>query len=186
MATRWYAAAVAAALLLPAGGAHAAGLDPQGGKCAFNSTTDVTAEAGYQIGDARFGPLVLSEPGVVRCVVYVDYAVRLTVERHSTGAGAVEVAAGAEPIRYAGTAADEIDLCTVVHYDSGATMWWQPDLWTGAPGRWRTDAVEPYLCATRIEIPDGVECSVLLAVDRRAGTSLADIWQDCEPYEPII
>jgi hypothetical protein len=186
MTTRWYVAAVAAILLLPAGSAHAAGLDPQGAKCAFNSTIDVTTEDGYQIGDLRFGPLALSEPGVVRCVFYVDGSPGLTVETHTSGTGAVEVAAGAQPIRYAATAADVVDLCTVVRYDSGATMWWQPNLWTGAPGRWRTDPVEPYDCGPRIEIPEGFECSVWKAVDNRAGTPLAKIWQDCEPYEPII
>jgi hypothetical protein len=34
--------------------------------------------------------------------------------------------------------------------------------------------------------PNPVVCPVLLGIDQRAGTNTADIWQDCEPYSPII
>lgn len=152
---------------------------PVGAKCAFNSTTDVTREAGYQIGEWRGGPLVTAEGGTLQCDILVNGAVAATPISGSAVAGAVVVIPPA-PLSYAATAADEITLCTT-WFGDGGTLYWHAgasatDLgfWDGNPG----NCPGP----TSIE-PNDPECSIWKAIDRRAGTNIAEIWQDCEPYE---
>jgi hypothetical protein len=188
MTARWYVAAVAAALLLPAGGARAAVLaGPRGQTCHFNSIEDATAAHGMQVGVAAVGPMTRFDgPAVVRCAIYVNDVLATSLDVRTTGAGPALVAAGAGPIRYAAWASDSVGLCTIVAYDSGVTLWYSPS-WTGVPGAgtWHSTPVSPGGCGLAYDDPNETACPWLLAVDAHAGTDLAGVWQDCEPYEPV-
>jgi hypothetical protein len=148
---------------------------PVGAKCAFNSTTDVTREAGYQIGEWRGGPLVTAEAGTLQCDILVNGVVAATPISASATAGAVVVIPPA-PLSYAATAADTITLCTT-WFGAGGTLYWHDatpvGFWDSNPG----NCPGP----TSIE-PNDPECSIWKAIDRRAGTNIAEIWQDCEQY----
>jgi hypothetical protein len=39
---------------------------------------------------------------------------------------------------------------------------------------------------TVFDLLNATVCPILLAIDVRVGTDLADIWGDCEPFSPII
>jgi hypothetical protein len=151
---------------------------PVGAKCAFNSTTDVTREAGWQIGEWRGGPLVVAEDGSLECQIVVNGVVQADISAGAT-AGLVVVIPPA-PLSYPATAADETLLCTTWHGASGDLYWHAgasaTDLgfWDSSPG----NCPPP----TSIE-PNDPECSIWKAIDRRAGTNIAEIWQDCEPYD---
>jgi hypothetical protein len=168
--------------------AHAGATDlPAGRKCAFNSSTDVTREAGWQVGDVNAGPLVTGAAGTLVCSIHVNNATHsgLAVVTETVDAvGAVAVMAP-RPVEYRATAADDVVLCTRWVPVSGPTLYWTP----GDPlalnlGRWSTDPNA--LCLTYEEGPNDPECSIWLAVDQRLGTDIAGVWQDCEGYEPII
>ena len=162
--------------------------DPQGRKCRFVSNTDVTAEPQTQFGEADAGPLVLPAPGVLKCIIHVNGVPQLvggTVSAHSVGTGSVHVAAVAGPITYHANITDIIDMCTVVAYDDGPTIYWHPGPYTGT-GTWSTDTTSSR-CGRAITIDINPQvCPILLAIDVRLGTPLAETWQDCEPYSPII
>jgi hypothetical protein len=100
------------------------------------------------------------------------------------------VAAVAGTFTYRATAADNVILCTEVAYDSGPfagrTRYWSPrgGLLPGNGG-WLDGPVQPSSCALAIPLePNDDMCPPLLLVDAVAGTDLAGVWQDCEPYEP--
>lgn len=174
----------AAMLTTPATAAQ----DPQGRKCGFNSATDVTTEPGVQTGAINAGPLVTFEPGVLVCSVHVnnnshDGAVATALPIPCVGVGAVNVCAGGGPIKYNATAADSVSLCT--EFDGASGTWY----WSGGTipgtGTWSQDASSSCGQATTID-PNPQACPILLAIDQRLGTPLADTWQDCGPYSPII
>ena len=158
---------------------------PVGAKCAFNSATDITREAGWQIGHIRGGPLVTGEDGTLVCEIHVnnnnhDGGHVSRVEFPATG-GAV-VFGGPALLQYPATAADTVSMCAEWHGASG-TLYWHggqpPNL-----GSWQPTAGE---CGEALSIePNWPTCPIWLAIDQRAGTNIAEIWQDCEPYEPII
>lgn len=108
-------------------------------------------------------------------------------------AEAPHVAAVAGRVAFHAGAADDIELCTEMTYDSGPyagrTRYWRPEWLSGNPvpsGRWVDGPVDPFACALALTLqPIHPECPVFLAVDEAAGTDLAGVWQDCEPYEPI-
>lgn len=158
-----------------------------GNKCAFNSSTDVTREAGWQIGHIRGGPLVTGENGTLVCEIHVnnnthDGAAVFTTSYTATG-GAVVVG---EPrvLNYPATAADTVSLCSEWHGEHGTYYWRGGNTTTGDLGAWSTS---PTSCGEALSIePNWPTCPIWLAIDQRAGTNIAEIWQDCEPYEPII
>ncbi len=157
---------------------------PEGRKCAFNSVTDVTTEAGVQTGQLNGGPLVHTEPGHITCSVQVNdntHAGPDAVRADGT-TGHVSILPP-RPISYRATAADTVYLCT--EYTSGGTTWY----WSGGAvpgtGTWGTDPSAPCSQSTSID-PNPQACPVLLAIDARLGTNTAEIWQDCGPYSPII
>src|SRR4051812_22540462 len=87
---------------------------PCGAKCRFNSTTDVTREAGWQPGATEPGPLVTAEAGTLKCTVHVNNNI------HSGAAVATETKAGTgnaavvmepRPLNSPATAADDVSLC---------------------------------------------------------------------------
>ena len=163
-------------------------LDPQGRKCRFVSNTDVTAEPQTQLGEADAGPLVLPAAGTLSCVIHVNGVPQLdggTISAHSVDTGPVHVAAVAGVITYHANVTDVIDMCTVVAYDNGPAIYWHPGPYPGT-GSWSTDS-NPSRCGNAITIdPNPQVCPVLLAIDARLDTPLAETWQDCEPYSPII
>jgi hypothetical protein len=162
---------------------------PVGAKCRFNSTTDVTREAGWQIGDINAGPLVTGESGTLYCSIHVNNNVHsgaAVVPPESAIANGGVVTMEPRTLNYPATAADTVSLCTKWVGASG-TLYWV----SGNPADpasqsyWTTDASES--CGEALTLrPNDPECSIWLAIDQRAGTNLADIWQDCEPYSPII
>jgi hypothetical protein len=188
MTTRWYAAAFAAALLLPTG-AHATPLSgPRGHVCGFTSAPDPTAAANTYVAVAHVGPLTSFDgPAVVRCAVYVGEVLADALDVRTTGTGAALVAAGAGQLRYHATVSDSVTTCTIVVYDSGQTIWYSPT-WTGVPGAgtWHSTPVSPGGCGLAHDDPNETACPWLLAVDGHAGTDLAGEWRDCEPYQPIV
>jgi hypothetical protein len=159
--------------------------DPQGRKCRFVSNTDVTAEAQTQSGEADAGPLVLSAAATLSCVIYVNGVPQTSVSAHSVDADPVHVATVAGIITYHSNVTDIVDECTVVAYDAGPTIYWHPGPYPGT-GSWSSDS-NPSRCGAAITIDINPEvCPFLLAIDARANTNLAEIWQDCEPYSPFI
>ena len=160
---------------------------PVGAKCAFNSTTDVTREAGWQIGHIRGGPLVTLENGTLECSIHVNNNSHDggSVASHSgTAIGGVVAVAVPAPLSYPATAADTVSLCTTWHGESGTLYWRGGNTANGDLGAWETS---PTSCGEALSIePNWPTCPIWLAIDQRAGTNIAEIWQDCEPYEPII
>ncbi len=166
---------------------HAAPTDgPTGRKCGFNSATDVTREAGWQTGDINAGPLVTGAAGDLYCKVVVnglplEHSASAVVTESVAAVGGVAVM---EPraLNYPATAADDISLCT--SWDPAAagapTLYWvsqsPPNL-----GYWDDSAASSCGVALSIE-PNDPECSIWKYIDERAGTNIAEIWQDCEPY----
>lgn len=161
-----------------------------GRPCSFGSTTDITAEAQTQTGVADFGPLVMGAQGTVACQTYVNgtAAPAARVSGHTNAAG---VAAGAGTITYHANVTDVVDLCTTFDTDAGAHYWWHPasDPTAVPGGRWESGPppADTSQCGTAVTVdPNPEACPALLAVDRQAGTNLAETWQGCEPYSPII
>jgi hypothetical protein len=162
---------------------------PVGAKCRFNSTTDVTREAGWQTGAIEAGPLVVAESGTLKCSIHVNNnthaGAAVVVETQADTAGAVAVMAP-RTLNYPATAADDISLCSEWDGASG-TLYWvggNPAVPTDT-GHWSTNSADSCGVALSIE-PNDPECSIWLAIDQRLGTNIAEIWQDCEPYQPII
>lgn len=162
--------------------AHAA--DPEGRKCAMNSATDVTTEAGKQAAVVTAGPLYTGEAGTLVCTIIVN------ANSHSTVGKSVPVAASngvavLEPtqVQYNATAADTVALCTKWVGASGTKYWVSaqpPNL-----GHWSTNASDA--CGEALTIaPNYPTCPLWLTIDKYLGTPIAETWQDCEPYEPII
>jgi hypothetical protein len=159
--------------------------DPQGRKCGFASEVDLAAPPGRQIGAVYAGPLVVvtDAPTVtLTCTIVVNGVPAATVSGTAPG-GPAGVVTAAGPVSYAASAADDVDICTSVT-DGARTRYWHPGYhpWEGS---WSTT---PGPCWVPLP-PDGPnwpECPALLAVDRYAGTTLAETWQDCEGYEPLL
>jgi len=180
--------AVASAFTIPAHAAPPPG-GPVGSKCAFNSTTDVTREAGWQTGDLRGGPLVTGEAGTLRCRILVNGnthsdTTHIRAEASYDATGGL-VVAGAGTLNYQATAADTVALCAAWIGASGTQYWVSGNPTTGDLGHWSTNVNDGCGEALSIE-PNDPECSIWLAIDQRLGTPIAETWQDCEPYEPII
>lgn len=164
--------------------------DPQGGKCAFNSATDLTGEPGHQTAIVRGGPLVTFGPGTLVCTIQTN------ASTHDAGGVAVPaghstaIAAGVNvsvlpptSTSYPATALDKVFLCTSFVGDDGVTLYYT----AGTPtGTWSTSASSDCGTAAITIDPNPEACPFLLAVDARAHTELAKTWQDCEPYSPII
>jgi hypothetical protein len=164
---------------------------PVGQKCTFNSATDVNAEAGHQVAVVKAGPLVTAEAGTLKCTVHVGN------DLHSGAgtllAGPTAATAGAVVVipptvaSYAATAADDpIALCTEWDPVTGPPLYWVS---VPAPGTgfWTTNTDGQAHCGVALSIePNDPECSIWLAIDKRAGTPIAETWQDCEGYQPII
>lgn len=88
-------------------------------------------------------------------------------------------------VSYEATAADSVALCAIFQPDFGVPEWWDPGP-LGGLGAWRTTPVDPSRCRSLQIEPNDPECPVSKAVDARLATPLADIWQDCQPYPPLI
>jgi len=163
--------------------AHAVG--PVGRTCSFHSAIDVTREPGWQVGVIYAGPLVTGEPGTLWCSIHVDNGVHsgAAVVREGAGAtGGVAVMAP-RPIGYPLTAASTVTSCTSW---AGAVTWY----WVGTgsafgQGYWTTDPNAPCHQPAPLDANDP-ECRVWHSVDNRAGTNLAEVWQDCEGYPPLV
>ncbi len=158
---------------------------PVGRRCAFNSTTDLTREPGWQTGDINAGPLVTGEPGTLICSIHVNNG------RHDAPGSATEsvrdtagvVVMAPRPLNYQATAADDVVMCSAWDPDGGPTLYWVSQDFPRT-GYWTTDPASAcYEFSWEAEDPF---CPVWLAVDQRLGTNVAEIWQDCEGYEPII
>ena len=164
--------------------AHAA--DPVGRKCGFNSATDVASEAGWQTAVVNAGPLATQAAGTLVCTIVVNSDSHSASSPYAVSyvaTGGVVVGAPT-PLRYRATAADDVSLCTSWHPTSGPALYWVSQ---NAPnlGYWTTDGNASCGVALSIE-PNYPTCPLWLTVDKLAGTPIAEIWQDCEPYEPII
>lgn len=183
----FYAAAATVAATAFASPSNAAPQDgPVGRKCGFNSATDVTREAGWQTGVINAGPLVTLGAGTLTCNVVVNGGTHSSPAAFSASVDAVGVVAVMEPrpLNYPATAADEVSLCSVWDPVVGPTLYWVSQ---AAPnlGYWDDDPSATCGASLSIE-PNDPTCSIWLAIDQRAGTNIAEIWQDCEGYGPII
>jgi hypothetical protein len=162
--------------------------EPQGRKCAFNSATDVTREAGWQTGQSNGGPLVTGAAGTLHCTLVVNgdfhnNTLNIRWHRQADAQNGVVVMAP-EPMNYQATAADDISMCTRWEPVVGPTLYWvsQPAPQTGY---WSTDPGANCGVSLSIE-PNDPTCRVWHSIDNRIGTNIAEIWQDCEGYPPII
>jgi hypothetical protein len=160
----------------------------EGRKCSFNSTTDVTREPGWQTGQISGGPFYSGAAGSLRCSIHVNndvhngaYALVLSARASN---GVVAIPPG--PISFKATAADDVAVCTEWLPDFGPAQYWVGgNPVAGNLGHWSTDPNSTCGIAVAVE-PIDPECSIFKAVDNRLGTPLAEIWQDCGPYDPII
>jgi hypothetical protein len=181
----------ATSFAVPSSAAPVAG--PEGRKCSFNSATDVMREPGWQVGDINAGPLVTLADGTLYCKIVVNGWT------HSSPAAAVESVAAVggvavmapRPLNYRATAADDISMCT--RWDPAdpakPTLYWVNRYpFEGTPpnppnaGHWDDDP-DAICNLVYFGEEDGFECGLWKAIDRRTGTNIAEIWQDCEPYE---
>jgi hypothetical protein len=163
---------------------HLVGGDPQGRPCAFTATTDRLAEAQTQTGEVDAGPLVTAEPGTLGCQVYVNGVAAPTGSAwaHSVAVGAGHLATLAATIAFRATIYDDVALCTTWSPDAGGVAWFDE-----ATATWQRGPLDPGRCAPQVAVDLNPQaCPPLLAVDRVAGTPLADVWQGCEPYAPLI
>lgn len=161
--------------------------EPQGRKCAFNSATDVTREAGWQTGQIGAGPLVTGADGTLTCTLVVNGDSHSNPNvRHTFSEDAANgvVVREPTPFNYQATAADDISLCTKWDPVVGPTLYWVSVPAPGT-GSWSTDPAAPCGVAVSIE-PNDPTCRVWHSIDNRLGTNIAEIWQDCEGYPPII
>jgi hypothetical protein len=173
---RWQGCAVFAAGACVVGG-------PAGRKCAFNFTTDITREAGWQTGDINAGPLVTGEAGTLYCSVVVNGETRVELPGSTLG-NAVAVLVP-QPLSFQAAGADQVDICTRWEGANGTLYWHGGDLTDAtSPGWWDGNPGDCYVPSD--PGPNDPECGVWKAIDSRAGTNIAEIWQDCEPYGPII
>jgi hypothetical protein len=177
-------AGLAAGALLTSFVTPAQAADPEGGKCAFNSFTDVTTEAGKQAAVVRGGPLYTGENGTLVCTIIVNANSHSVAGKSVSGVASNGVAAiPPTQLQYNATAADTVALCTKWVGASGTKYWvgaQPPNL-----GHWSTNPNSP--CGEALTIaPNYPTCPLWLTIDKYAGTPIAEIWQDCEPYEPII
>lgn len=160
---------------------------PVGRKCGMNSGTDVTREAGWQVGAINAGPLVTGEAGTLYCEIHVNNNSHggPWVVRESAAAVGVAVVMEPRPMSYPATAADTVSLCTRWEGSTTGTWYWRSgDARKGDLGSWERTAGE---CGESLSIePNDPTCSIWHSIDNRAGTNIAEIWQDCDGYPPII
>jgi hypothetical protein len=177
--------ALARAALVPAGRAHAA-TEPVGATCDYDSVTG-PAQEGIANGQIQGGPLALpGGPGTLTCSIHVGNdthagAAATTVSGHGDA-----VVLFAYQVVFDSPAGVPVHLCAEYVPDDGSGPLYQA---TG--GGWSTDpdvACPPAVTAgpDPVELLDATVCPVLLAVDARLGTPLAVLWEDCEPYRPIV
>jgi hypothetical protein len=89
----------------------------------------------------------------------------------------------AKQISYHATPNDVVALCTAVTYDDGSTPQWYE---SGTPlGSWQDGNPNSLGCTAITIDPNPYACPVLLSIPV-IGQTLADIWQDCGPYDPIL
>lgn len=132
--------------------------------CNLVSGTDVTSAAGWQVG--AFAAVVPeSQPHTLECAVYVNGQLMASVSGLTLGVSPEYVAVVAGPVSFPATAEDSITVCAI--FDGSPT---------------------PNTCSTTVggSQPNNPECPLLLSVDNRLGTRLADDWQDCGPYPPLV
>lgn len=151
---------------------------PQGAKCRFDSNTDVTTNTQTQVGYATGGPLVVAGVGpvTVTCTIFVNGVAATSVSGNPVAVGT---------ITYQSNVTDIVDLCTSVTY-GGHTYWYAPSSDPLRAGTWSEQFRDSSSCGVSLMLPDIEECPVLLTIDKYAGTPLAAIWQDCEPYSPLF
>ncbi len=155
------------------------------------SVTDVTAAPDTQLGVVT-GAVVKTQAGTLKCEVWVNGAPKTDVRSHTIGTDPVHVAVVAGQATYHAEPWDNVTICAIFTYDNtGTSEWWAED--QGGPtsigkGSWQPMPVDPDRCAlVRYSYdPNPLVCPVLLTIDSRLGTPLADIWQDCGPYSPLI
>jgi hypothetical protein len=132
--------------------------------CKLVSATDLTSAAGWQVGTLA-AVVPEAQPHTLDCAVYVNGVLQAYVPGITVATGAESVAVVAGPVTFPATAADSITVCAI--FDGTVTA---NDCTTAGGG----------------SQPNDPECPLLLSVDSRLGTPLADVWQDCGPYAPII
>ncbi len=156
-----------------------------GRTCAFSSVRDLD-DPGLQRAVVDGGPLATTRPGVLVCTIVVNTSSHAATGVSVSAHGDTVVVVPPQQVDYRATAADTVDLCTKFVPDDGSpTLYWTR---SAGPyrltGRWSTG---PYaVCSRPLGGPPEGPCPVLLALDARLPTSLAETWQDCQGYEPII
>ena len=161
---------------------------PAGRACAFNSTTDLTREPGWQTGQISAGPLATLAGGTLYCKIVVNgwsHSSPAAVTESVAAVSGVAVMAP-KPLNYPATGADSVVLCTSWAPDNGTPLYrvneftWPYDMRTGY---WTTDPASQCMETSSLESYDLELCRIWKAIDRRLGTNIAEIWQDCEPYD---
>jgi hypothetical protein len=145
-----------------------------------------------QRGAAEVGPLavVSTDAVTVSCQIYVNgiRQDKAHLDATVTGGGGAYVAAGAGPVEYHSFVTDITTMCTTAHYNGADHYWHAYALGDPRVGYWdETFNVDNCAKATVID-PNPEACPPLLTIDKATGNvgHLAETWQDCEPYGPII
>jgi hypothetical protein len=183
--------------------AHAAVDDAGPGViCEFFSTTDPTAQPGTQTGELSGGPLVLQDSttllpgsGTLTCRIQVTVSNHTGTGPAVSGHGNGVVNTGASEISYTAADTDNVYLCGEFTDDSdGTTYYWDDthSVWVAnnplvdcglAISAGGSD--DPVLGPV-FDTLNATVCPVLLAIDSRLNTPLAQTWGDCENSVPII
>lgn len=188
-AARTRAAACALAMLIATFPPPAQAVGPVGLMCDMAHVTDHTREAGWRTAVVTAGPVVATEPGRLVCTVQVNSA---THDGPDSASGEVVcfitpegvVCIYLDMVFFPATAADTVSLCTSWVPDGGPTLYWAAGS-TAGTGFWSTDPGTP--CGEPISFDaNPLACPALHSADYRVGTNLAEVWQDCEAYAPLI
>jgi hypothetical protein len=165
--------------------------NPCGRTCGFLSVTDPSREVGSQSGEIDAGPLSTGEGGTLVCSIHVNNDLHsgaaAAVHEVSTDVGVAVMAP--RLLSYLATASDNVSLCTAWNPAGSFETWYfvgSASTTTGRFGDWTTNPDSSCGPALLTVTPNDPECGIWKAVDGRAGTNVAETWQDCEPYEPII
>jgi hypothetical protein len=174
--------------------------------CGFSSVTDPNTEGGTtQVGEVDGGPLVLIDDagapgsGTLACTIQVGESTHVGTDQAGASAhGTGVVVLAPSLISYESPTGVSVYLCTSYIDDDGVTvLYWNDSNDPTIQGSWSTDPNAA--CGLAIEaggddgdpvfdLLNATVCPILLTLDNLTGNALhlAETWEDCEPFSPII
>jgi hypothetical protein len=175
--------------------------------CGFASVTDPNTEGGTtQVGEIDGGPIVVTDEGLpvegyLLCSIQVGESTHAgTDAAGATTEGFGVVTLAPSVISYESPAGVPVYLCTEIWVQTGrghVGWFWNDSNDPTVEGSWSLDPNAS--CGLAIEaggddgdpafeLLNASVCPILLSADSLTGNTLrlAETWEDCEPYSPII